>query len=213
MPIKIAEDGQKKIPKELGQYAESLEISVMRDTVEKGIRWNNIDSFDIEDTFEEYSVYYEAIMDFDPEFIGGKFPMKKFILRDRDLSLYSKILIVCLWIALSRIIDNEIILPTVTSTINGLGKIISNPEFLNILGYSILRSLFGFIISLSIAIVMGVLSRFSKFIYNLMVPVVKFLSSTPTIAIIILALIWLSNEIVPLFVGFIMVFQYFMKQY
>lgn len=132
--------------------------------------------------------------------------MKKFILRDRDLSLYSKILIVCLWIALSRIIDNEIILPTVTSTINGLGKIISNPEFLNILGYSILRSLFGFIISLSIAIVMGVLSRFSRFIYNLMVPVVKFLSSTPTIAIIILALIWLSNEIVPLFVGFIMVF-------
>ena len=56
----------KENPKELGQYAESLEISVMRDTVEKGIRWNNIDSFDIEDTFEEYSVYYEAIMDFDP---------------------------------------------------------------------------------------------------------------------------------------------------
>ncbi len=132
--------------------------------------------------------------------------MKKSTLRDREISLSSKLLIIIFWIIISRIIDNDIILPTITSTVNGLGKIISNPNFFNIIGYSILRSLFGFVISLSIAILMGVLARISKFIYNLMVPFVNFLSSTPTIAIIILALIWLNNEIVPLFVGFIMVF-------
>ncbi len=132
--------------------------------------------------------------------------MKIFTLKDRELSLASKLLIIVLWIVLSRLIDNEIILPTLSSTVNGLGKIISNPEFFNILGFSILRSLLGFIVSLTIAIIMGILARLSKVLYSLMLPIVRFLSSTPTIAIIILALIWLNNEIVPLFVGFIMVF-------
>ena len=53
---------------------------------------------------------------------------------------------------------------------------------------------------------MGVLSSISKLIYNLMVPILNFLNSVPTMAIIILALIWLNNEFVPMFVGFIMVF-------
>ncbi|WP_353094140.1 MqnA/MqnD/SBP family protein [Tissierella praeacuta] len=61
-------------PKELGEYAEELEISVMKETIEKGIRWTNIESFDINDGKEEYEAYYKAILDFAPEFIGGKMP-------------------------------------------------------------------------------------------------------------------------------------------
>lgn len=61
-------------PKELGGYAEELEVSVMKETIEKGIRWTNIESFDINDGKEEYNAYYEAILDFAPEFIGGKMP-------------------------------------------------------------------------------------------------------------------------------------------
>ncbi|NLK44563.1 MAG: ABC transporter substrate-binding protein [Tissierellia bacterium] len=64
----------KEKPKELGEYAESLEISVMKETIEKGIRWNNVETFNIEDTIDEYKAYYEAIVDFDPEFIGGQVP-------------------------------------------------------------------------------------------------------------------------------------------
>lgn len=139
----------------------------------------------------------------------GKFLMKTYTIKNRGFSpssLASKALIIILWIVLSRIIDNEIILPTISSTLEALVKVIKKPEFINILGHSILRSLIGFIISLVIAIVIGILSKFSKFVHDLMVPVVRFLSTTPTIAIIILALIWFSNEIVPLIVGFIMVF-------
>lgn len=52
----------------------------------------------------------------------------------------------------------------------------------------------------------GIISSISKIVYNLMVPILKFLNSIPTIAIIVLALIWLNNELVPLLIGFIMVF-------
>lgn len=58
----------------LGGYAEELGISVAKETIEKGIIWNNIESFNIIDGKEEYKAYYEAILDFAPDFIGGKIP-------------------------------------------------------------------------------------------------------------------------------------------
>jgi len=64
----------KENPKKLGEYAEKLGIGVAKETIERGIRWNKVEIFDIDDTIEEYEAYYEAIMDFDPEFIGGKVP-------------------------------------------------------------------------------------------------------------------------------------------
>ncbi|MBU5311842.1 ABC transporter substrate-binding protein [Tissierella carlieri] len=62
---------------ELGKYAEELGISVAKETIEKGIIWTNIESFDIRDGKEEYNAYYGAILDFAPDFIGGKMPDEK----------------------------------------------------------------------------------------------------------------------------------------
>ncbi|MGN9163801.1 ABC transporter substrate-binding protein [Tissierellaceae bacterium HCP3S3_D8] len=61
----------------LGEYAEELGISVKKETIEKGIIWNNIESFKIEEGKEEYISYYKAILDFAPDFIGGKIPDEK----------------------------------------------------------------------------------------------------------------------------------------
>lgn len=61
-------------PEELSDYAEELEIGVPKDIIEKGIRWTNPKEFSIEDSILEYEVYYNAIIDFAPNFIGGKVP-------------------------------------------------------------------------------------------------------------------------------------------
>ncbi|MBU5256283.1 ABC transporter permease [Tissierella praeacuta] len=132
--------------------------------------------------------------------------MREYILKDRKPSIISKILIIIIWILLSKFIDNEIIFPTIKSTFVNFIQIIKNPNFITIISYSILRSLIGFIISLFLAIIIGIFSSISKTIYYLMIPIINFLSSVPTMAIIILAIIWLNNELVPIFVGFIMVF-------
>ena len=75
--IKAYEESRKwakENPEILGEYAEELGISVAKETIEKGIIWNNIESFNILDSKEEYKAYYEAILDFAPDFIGGKIP-------------------------------------------------------------------------------------------------------------------------------------------
>lgn len=62
---------------ELGDYAEKLEISVEKEIIKKGIRWTNPENFNIEDSLSEYETYYKAILDFAPDFIGGKVPSEK----------------------------------------------------------------------------------------------------------------------------------------
>jgi len=132
--------------------------------------------------------------------------MKDSTLRDKKLSTISKVTLIIIWIVLSELIDNQVIFPTIKSTIKSLMEIVKSPNFIKIITSSILRSLWGFLICLFFAILIGILSSISKFVYNMMIPILNFLSSVPTMAIIILALIWLHNELVPVFVGFIMVF-------
>ena len=132
--------------------------------------------------------------------------MKNYILKDRKLSIISRISLIIIWIVLSRLVANEVILPSITATFISMLKIIKEPGFWPVIGYTLTRTLIGFFISLLIAMVTGILSSLSKVMYNLMLPILNFLNSIPMIAIIVLALIWLSNEIVPMFVGFVMVF-------
>lgn len=132
--------------------------------------------------------------------------MRNFILRDKRYSMISKFIIIFIWILLSKLINNEVMIPTIKSTLISLLNIARDESFFIIIRMTILRSLVGFLISLLLAILLGILSNISKFIYNFMIPVLNFLKSVPTMAIIILALIWLNNNIAPMFVGFIMVF-------
>ncbi|HSH36929.1 ABC transporter substrate-binding protein [Schnuerera sp.] len=61
-------------PEKLGDYAEELELGVKKETIVEGIERINIGSFPINNSKREYQIYFEAIMDFSPDFIGGKLP-------------------------------------------------------------------------------------------------------------------------------------------
>lgn len=132
--------------------------------------------------------------------------MRSYITKNRKSSIISKLIIVALWILLSKIVDNEIIIPSIKSTLSSLIDIVSHSSFWSTIGSTLLRTLIGFLISLSLAMITGILSSISEIIYDLMSPILSFLNSIPTIAIIILALIWLRNDFVPMFVGFVMIF-------
>ncbi|MFA5577142.1 MAG: ABC transporter permease subunit [Tissierellaceae bacterium] len=132
--------------------------------------------------------------------------MKGFISKDRLQALISIALTIVVLAFLSRAIDNEIIFPSIGSIGRSIVGIVREASFLKILASSLYRSLLGFMVSLALAILMAGLSSIYRPINYLIRPLIGFLNSTPIIAIILLALIWLDNELVPMFVGFIMVF-------
>ena len=75
--IKNYEESRKWVtedPEGLAEYAEALGFSIPKEIIKKSINWPNIDSFNIKDSIEEYQIYYKAILDFAPDFIGGQIP-------------------------------------------------------------------------------------------------------------------------------------------
>ena len=61
-------------PEELGDISEELELGTGKGAIISGIDRMNIGNFPIEDSRTEYEAYYRAVMEFAPDFIGGKLP-------------------------------------------------------------------------------------------------------------------------------------------
>jgi NitT/TauT family transport system substrate-binding protein len=61
-------------PEDLGDISEEFSLGPEKAAVINGISRMNIGNFPIENSLEEYHVYYQAIMDFAPDFIGGELP-------------------------------------------------------------------------------------------------------------------------------------------
>jgi NitT/TauT family transport system permease protein len=53
---------------------------------------------------------------------------------------------------------------------------------------------------------LGIVSSFNKFIYNFLYPVNSILKSIPTIAFILIALIWLNKNYAPYLIGIVIAF-------
>lgn len=64
-------------PEALGDISEEFSLGPAKDTVLNGIYRMNIGNFPVEDSLEEYQIYYQVIMDVAPDFIGGSLPDEK----------------------------------------------------------------------------------------------------------------------------------------
>lgn len=79
--MELYEDSLKWIkenPELAGEYMEELEFGMTKDVVANGIERMNIYPFKIEDSIDSYEKYYEVLLDFAPDVIGGKLPNEEF---------------------------------------------------------------------------------------------------------------------------------------
>mgnify|MGYP003879810207 CR=1 FL=1 len=68
----------KENPEKLGQYAEELEFGMTKDAVVQGIDRMNMGPLYVDDMKKEYEAYYNVLLDFAPNVIGGKLPDEGF---------------------------------------------------------------------------------------------------------------------------------------
>ena len=132
--------------------------------------------------------------------------MMRFITQDKSLKVVSVAVLVGAWQLLSIFVGSEVLVPSPVSTMGSLVELGSDSGFYITVLYTMARSIGGFLISLLLAVVFGGLAKRFRVFRFLLRPLVDFLGSVPIIAIILLALIWLRNALVPLFVGFLVVF-------
>ncbi|WLF69475.1 ABC transporter permease subunit [Clostridium septicum] len=127
--------------------------------------------------------------------------MRKSLLKDNKYMFISIIILLILWQMGAVAVNNQLLFPSLDRITDELHRIILNKDFINLIFASLLRCLISFIISIILAIILGTLSYINKFIYNFLYPIFSVIKSIPTMAFIVLALIWISKDYGPIMIG------------
>ncbi|SCK04747.1 alkanesulfonate transporter permease subunit [uncultured Clostridium sp.] len=122
-------------------------------------------------------------------------------LKNNKYIIFSIIIILSIWQFASIYIDNRLLFPSVIDVINSTIRIVSNKSFVTIIFYSVIRGVKSFFISISIALILAILSYFNKLIYNSIIPILSIIKAVPTMAFIVLLLIWTSKDYAPVIIG------------
>ncbi len=126
--------------------------------------------------------------------------MKKFITNHKILSGVSILTLLLIWYCASSLIDKPLILPSPQSAFENLLILVESGDFWRHLTATISRGLTAFGISFGLSIMIGIVAGRYKWIEALLRPLLVCLRSTPSMSIILIALLWFKGERVPLFV-------------
>ncbi len=132
--------------------------------------------------------------------------MNNFAKKKSSYILFSILAFIVFWQLLSLWVAQTIIVPSPKETLVSLHDIITQPKFWRIIMHSLSRMIGGFVVTASIALIVGVAAGILEPLRLVLKPFVLILRAVPTMAIILLALIWLESEKAPMLVGAIICF-------
>lgn len=132
--------------------------------------------------------------------------MRGFIANRKFLGFLGGGLLVTVWQIAAAGLNLPLLLPTPSATWSSLVRLALTADFWRHLGASLGRGLTGFGIAFGTGTVAGFLAGRLEWFSGLLRPVTVFIRSTPSMTLIILALLWFKGDAVPLFVIFLVVF-------
>lgn len=126
--------------------------------------------------------------------------------RNTVISASSVALLIVLWELASLMMGSDQILPGPWTTLCATLKLFTEKEFIKIVGSTVLRGLAGFAIAVAAGVLTGILGGLSSTFHAFMKPWVVVIRSTPVVAFVLLALIWMNSNSVPVFIGILTMF-------
>ena len=130
--------------------------------------------------------------------------MKRFMQNSpKFLSIFFFLII---WEGVALYIDNSLLFPRVSEIFLSLKNLVASGDFILILWNTLSRFFISIVFSLILAIIFSVASYRYEVISFLLFPFIIFLRAVPTIAIIIVVLIWSRVERGPIVVGMLILF-------
>lgn len=117
-------------------------------------------------------------------------------------------LILAFWLVLwqlgSMAVGKEVLLPSPASTFSRLWQLAGTGDFYLDVGATMGRVIFGILLSFAAGLITSVMAYLIPVVKDVLGFAVHILKSTPVMAVIIFALLWLSSDNVPIFVCFLM---------
>lgn len=136
--------------------------------------------------------------------------MKRFF-TERKLNILISVLAVVVmwivWIIAYYSVKNDYIIPSFQDTFVSLGRdCLARGAFWTAFGNTFLRTLLAFIISFVIAAALACLCALSKKVAAFVMPFMVFLRTLPTLAVVLLLLIWTNPRVAPVIVTVLVLF-------
>jgi NitT/TauT family transport system permease protein len=122
------------------------------------------------------------------------------------IGLIAVLILLSGWQIAATLIKLPLILPSPRATFIQITALIVKGEFWHHLGATLGRGLFGFGLSLIVGVGVGLVCGRVATVAAFFRPVIVLIRSTPSMSLILLALIWFRGEVVPVFVIFLVVF-------
>ncbi len=115
-------------------------------------------------------------------------------------------MILAIWTLAYWLMGNSVIIPSPLETATAFKEILRSPSFTITMATTLTRIVISFIIGLILALILGMVSALNQWFYELLSPAVSLFKIVPTMAIVILALIWLTNRRAPILIATIIIF-------
>ncbi|GKX68085.1 ABC transporter permease [Inconstantimicrobium mannanitabidum] len=135
--------------------------------------------------------------------------MKKYLGNKIRTKLIFTAVWVFIWYCVAEGIDNEILLPSPLNVVNCVMQIVTTNEFVNVLFSSLERVVLSFIVSLVLSIIIAAVSSRYNIFNDFLSPIILILKSIPTMAFVIIILIWLDKNSAPFLIGVMISFPIF----
>lgn len=116
------------------------------------------------------------------------------------ITLSTVVGILIVWTVLALIANSSYILPSIPETLVAMGKLLITGEFYLAFMLTLLRSFIAFSISFLLAFILSVFCYKSKTAERVINPIVGILRALPTVAVILLLLIWTNSQVAPVIV-------------
>ena len=130
----------------------------------------------------------------------------KKIIENVAYPLISLVLVLGIWWIVSAVKDKPLVLPAPDKVIVEFFKLFCGVSFWKSVGLSLLRTVICFAISFVLAFAVAVVAGLWTPIHKVMSPIISILRSAPTLAIILIMMLWLDGQTAPVFVGFLIAF-------
>ncbi len=132
--------------------------------------------------------------------------MKHSISANKWFPVFSVLLLLAVWQVVALSVGNPLLLPSPWTAFLAVVKIFRTGGFFTAVGATLLRGILGFALSMLAGVAAGVAAGLNPTVHALLNPLVITIRSTPVISVILLALIWFSNDSAPVFIGFLIMF-------
>jgi len=129
--------------------------------------------------------------------------MKKKI---RTISAYllSLVVIIAVWILISKLISAELILPSPVKVLSSVSALVKSRVFWRAFANTFLRVIISFAVTVILGTIIGIACGFSSFTHDFFEFPLAVIRATPVVAFILIALFWFKSGTVPVFVAVLM---------